>query len=269
MDEKNCLVIKQSKNPSDNVGGVQSVEVGTRVLLAVKSGGGPMGLKSIASIADLPPANTRRYLVSLIRSGLVDQDAATGKYDLGPIALQIGLSAILRLNVVRTAVPIVSELREDLGESIMLTVWGDHGPTIVHWEESLMPVTVNARIGSVLPILGTATGHTYLTWLPKEQTQEFVKSEVKRGADLTAKDIEGLIKRTKKHGLGFFEIEDMRSLSSLAAPIFNLENKLIAVITAFGYKGSFDNTPTGANAKVLKKAAGQISAKMGFSGDMP
>jgi DNA-binding IclR family transcriptional regulator len=260
---------KKLKDISGSSGGVQSVEIGTKVLLAVMNGGGPMGLKSIAAESAMPAAKAHRYLVSLIRSGLVEQDEATGKYDLGPVSLQIGLSAIIRLNVVRTAVPIVSELREKLNESIMLTVWGDHGPTIVHWEESLIPVTVNARIGSVLPILGTASGHAYLTWLPKQQTNELVKAEIRRGGTTMPFDVDTIIKRTKKHGLAYFEVGDMRSLSSLAAPIFNLEGSLIAVITAFGYKGSFDNKPNGPHAGVLKDAAKRISEKMGFNGEAP
>jgi len=259
-------VIKQNKNLSDSVGGVQSVEVGTRVLLAVKNGGGPMGLKSIANIADLPPANTRRYLVSLIRSGLVEQDAATGKYELGPVALQIGLAAIMGLNLVRTAVPVMAELRELIGETVVLTVWGDHGPTIVHWEESLAPITVNARIGSVFPVLNTATGHVYLTWLSRQQTKALVKQEMHHRDKANPIDIDAIIKATKKNGIGRFFIEDMRSLNTLAAPIFGHENKLVGVITTYGYKGKFDNSITGSNAIAVKKSADKISFKMGYAG---
>ena len=256
---------RANKNPSDNVGGVQSVEVGTRVLLAVKSGGGPMGLKKIADLAGLPAANTRRYLVSLIRSGLVEQDATTGKYDLGSVALQIGLAAITGLNLVRTAVPVMTELRELVGETVVLTVWGDHGPTIIHWEESLAPITVNTRIGSVFPVLNTATGHVYLTWLPRQQTRDLVKQELRQRSKDNPIDVEAIIETTKNNGMGRFFIEDMRSLSTLAAPKFDHEAKLAAVITTYGYKGKFDNSLSGSNAKALKKAANEISYKMGFN----
>jgi DNA-binding IclR family transcriptional regulator len=258
-------MVKNNRSPSDTAGGVQSVEVGARVLLAVKNGGGPMGLKSIADIAGIPPANTRRYLVSLIRSGLVQQDSATGKYNLGPIALQIGLAAIMGLNLVRTAVPIMTELREVVRETVVLTVWGDHGPTIIHWEESLVPITVNARIGSVFPVLDTATGHVYLTWLPREQTKNVVKQEMRHRNKDNPIDIGAIVETTKKNGIGRFFIEDMRSLSTLAAPIFNHKNKLIAVITTFGYKDKFDNSPTGPNARALLDAAGRISFEMGYN----
>ena len=255
---------KKINKKSGSNGGVQSVEIGTGVLLAVMSGGGPMSLKSIAEATSLPPAKAHRYLVSLIRSGLVEQDAATGKYNLGSIALQIGLAAIMGLNLVRTAVPVMAELREAVGETVVLTVWGDHGPTIVHWEESLAPITVNARIGSVFPVLNTATGHVYLTWLSRQHTKALVKREMRHRDKANPIDIEAIIKTTKKNGIGRFYIEDMRSLSTLAAPIFDHESKLIGVITTYGYRGKFDNSISGPNATALKKSADEISFKMGY-----
>ncbi|MDP7600232.1 MAG: IclR family transcriptional regulator C-terminal domain-containing protein, partial [Rhodospirillales bacterium] len=192
--------------------------------------------------------------------------AATGKYELGPVALQIGLAAIMGLNLVRTAVPVMAELRELIGETVVLTVWGDHGPTIVHWEESLAPITVNARIGSVFPVLNTATGHVYLTWLSRQQTKALVKQEMRHRDKANPIDIDAIIKATKKNGIGRFFIEDMRSLNTLAAPIFGHENKLVGVITTYGYKGKFDNSITGSNAIAVKKSADKISFKMGYAG---
>ena len=223
-----------------------------------------MGLKSVAEIANLPPANTRRYLVSLIRSGLVEQDTATGKYDLGPNALQIGLSAIKGLNLVRNAVPVMTRMRDEIGETVVLTVWGDNGPTIVHWEESDTPFTVNARIGSVFPVLFTATGHVYLTWLPRQLTKDLVKNEIGQRNKNDRIDIDAIIKTTKKYGVGRYIIEDMRSLSSLAAPIFDQEKKLVGVITTYGETGKYDNSPTGPNAIAQIKAADEISFEMGY-----
>ena len=47
-----------------------------------------MMLRDIAQQADMPPAKAHRYLVSLIRAGLVMQDPASSHYDLGPFALK-------------------------------------------------------------------------------------------------------------------------------------------------------------------------------------
>ncbi|MBS0553285.1 MAG: helix-turn-helix domain-containing protein, partial [Proteobacteria bacterium] len=74
--------------------GVQSLEVGMSILKAMATGRRSMMLKDIAAAAGMPPSKVHRYLVSLIRSGLVEQDRLTSRYDLGPFALNLGLVAL-------------------------------------------------------------------------------------------------------------------------------------------------------------------------------
>ena len=67
---------------------VQSVEVGGRLLLALAEHTTPLSLKELAAAADLPAARAHPYLVSFGRLGLVQQDAHSGHYALGPAALR-------------------------------------------------------------------------------------------------------------------------------------------------------------------------------------
>lgn len=67
--------------------GVQSLEVGMSLLKAMVAGQQAMMLKDIAAAADMPASKAHRYLVSLIRSGLVEQDPLSSRYTLGPFAL--------------------------------------------------------------------------------------------------------------------------------------------------------------------------------------
>ena len=85
----------------DSKNGVQSLEIGLSVAHVLVNSQGPMMLKDIAQQAGMSPAKAHRYLVSLIRAGLVEQDPASSRYDLGPFALNIGLVALDRLDRVR------------------------------------------------------------------------------------------------------------------------------------------------------------------------
>ena len=78
----------------DGKHGVQSLEIGMGILRAMVNGQRSMMLKEIAAGADMPASKAHRYLVSLIRAGLVEQDPASSRYDLGPFALNIGLVAL-------------------------------------------------------------------------------------------------------------------------------------------------------------------------------
>ncbi|MDR2330524.1 MAG: helix-turn-helix domain-containing protein, partial [Comamonas sp.] len=107
--------------------GIQSVEVGFALLQALVEARGPLALKDLAHAAAMPAAKAHRYLVSYQRSGLVKQDAATSRYDLGPMALQLGLAALRRSDAVRLARERMPDWLERLGHTVALAVWGNHG----------------------------------------------------------------------------------------------------------------------------------------------
>lgn len=71
--------------------GIQSVEVGGRLLQALARQREPLGLTELAGEAQLSSAQAHTYLVSLTRLGLVKRDALTGNYEPGPLSLRLGL----------------------------------------------------------------------------------------------------------------------------------------------------------------------------------
>ena len=133
--------------------GIQSVEVGFSLVEALAQARGPLMLKDLAAAAGMSAAKAHRYLVSFQRIGLVAQDERTSRYDLGPAALKIGLASLTRLDPVRLARERMPTLMQDIDHTVAIAVWGNHGPTIVHWEECAQSVTANLRLGDVMPML--------------------------------------------------------------------------------------------------------------------
>src|SRR3954463_4517052 len=126
--------------------GIQSVEVGFGLLQVLGEADGPLMLRDLARAANMSAAKAHRYLVSFQRLGLVVQDSASTRYDLGPAALKLGLASLSRLDAVKLARPRVAALVTEIAQTMALAVWGNHGPTIVHWEASPQTVTVNLRL---------------------------------------------------------------------------------------------------------------------------
>ncbi len=131
----------------DGKHGVQSLEIGMGILRAMVNGQRSMMLKEIAAAADMPASKAHRYLVSLIRAGLVEQDPMSSRYDLGPFALSIGLVALDRLDRVRLGLNAIAEMRDEINQTTALAVWGDRGPVIVRWERPRRPITVERDYG--------------------------------------------------------------------------------------------------------------------------
>ncbi len=147
--------------------GIQSVEVGGKLLLALAAAGRAMALGELARESGMDASSAHRYLVSFGKLGLVRQDPSTGVYDLGPSAAQLGLAALQRLDPLREATTAAAALVARIGHTVAIAAHGHLGPTIVRIEESIHPLHVNMRTGTVMSLLNTATGLVFAAWLPR------------------------------------------------------------------------------------------------------
>src|SRR5437773_4510106 len=123
----------------------------------------------------MPPAKAHRYLVSLIRAGLAEQDRESGRYRLGPLALELGLAALGAMDVLKSGAEVIADLRAAIDETVLLAIWGNKGPVVARWEESTRPVATNVRAGWVMPLANSATGRLFAAYLPPTITNPLLK----------------------------------------------------------------------------------------------
>src|SRR5918911_934902 len=97
----NALSINQtSVKPKSKRRGIQSIDTGIRLLEVLEKAEGPLALKDLSARAELDPSSAHRYLTSFVRCGLVRQEP-DARYDFGPLALRIGLTAMQRLDPIQ------------------------------------------------------------------------------------------------------------------------------------------------------------------------
>ncbi|MCC6608657.1 MAG: IclR family transcriptional regulator [Burkholderiales bacterium] len=240
--------------------GVKSVQVGLRVLAALAAAYRPMMLSELAKAVAMPSAKVHRYLASLSRAGIVEQEGPGGRYGLGPLALTLGLSALHQLDHVRVAGAAMAALRDRTEQTGLVAVWGSAGPTIVRWEECRRPVAVNMRVGSVLRLLDSATGLVFVAFLPRHVTEGLLASEM-RGRD--AAQVEERLAEVRARKMARVRGQQMASIHALSAPVFDHTGALVAVMTLLGPETHFDATWDGPLAAALRDAAGEASARLG------
>jgi len=248
--------------------GIQSVEIGMRVLRALAAMPGEASLKSIAAASGMAASTAHRYLVSLGRSGLVEQDPVSGHYGLGIAALEIGLTALGRIDAVKVGTAALTQLRSDVDVNALLAVWGTHGATIIRFVEASQPVTVSVRVGSVMPLLVSATGRAFLAWRSDAQVKKLLAAEQAQRAKqkLPAIDIEAIRREARKHGLARVEGHLMAGISGLAAPILAHDGNAVMVLTAFGTHAVFDARWNGTVAQTLRRVTADASRRLGPPG---
>ena len=251
--------------------GIQSIEVGGQLLLALGRAGTAMLLRDLAREAGMTPAKAHPYLVSFSKLGLVEQDPATGRYDLGPQALQLGLVSLQRLDPIRIASVEVADLAARTGHSIAIAVWGSHGPTIVRVEESSYPLHVNLRTGSVMSLLNTATGLAFAAYMPSKAVEGMLLSEPGRiggGAGKVTRqdlrDLEARLADIREHGMARADGTPIPGINAFSAPVFDHNGSISLVITAIGPSGTFDIAWDSPLAGAVLDCANGISRRLGY-----
>ena len=257
--------------------GIQSVEVGFALLEGLAASAGPLMLRDLAATAGMSAAKAHRYLVSFQRLALVTQDAHSTRYDLGPAALKLGLASLSRLDGLKLARQRMPPLMEDIGQTLALAVWGNQGPTIVHWEESPQAITVNLRLGDVMPLLSSATGLCFSAFMaarlgaPHNRLALLLQQELERARKLARDDIPATQAEVNKRltevrlrGLARVVNTLLPGVGGFCAPVFDADGHLALGMVALGSLASFDPAWDGAVARPLKAAAAQLSTDLGY-----
>ena len=235
--------------------GVQSVERAFEILRIIEDAAGPVSVAGIAKAMESSPSKVQHYLVSLVRCGALRR-TGRGTYDLGATSLGLGLSALSRLDAVDRTCDAAEALRDRLGETVFVAVWGNRGPTTIRYFEGLRPLTVEARAGLVLPILTSATGRVFLAWGNTAQVASLVALE-------GGQDIEALRQRTREQGVGRVDGDLLPRIASLSAPVFSYNSDLSLAVTVLGWSGEFDCASDGSVATALKETCANLSTEFG------
>lgn len=204
---------------------------------------------------------------------------ASGKYmvaahhDLRRSSAALGVSSLSHLNGVRLASVAAQDLASSLNHTIGVGVWGNHGPTIIRWEESRMPVSINLRVGFVVPIFGSATGLALAAFLPPEVKKHLVEKELAdtglNGGGDNIGAVGDLLDGVRAAGHAeliagdeFTEIYGTR-VSAISVPVLDRNGTAVLALTALGHASQAPQMWRDRVASALKETAARLSEKLG------
>lgn len=249
---------------------VQSIKVGSRLLEALAEAGCPLHLRELSERAGMHPSKARRYLISFLECGLVEQNAITGRYDLGPMALRLGFAALSRMDPIRLTVEAANALSQEIDRTVLVAVWSDHGPIIISWFDSSEILACNLRVGSVLPLTASASGKIFLTHLPRRTTQPLVDRAVRQAQQLgkppgeTRADVQRSIEEVRRQGFATTSESLLPGLSAISAPVIDSSGNVAAAITEIhkaDAKAEIDGRPT---TQIIVDTAKAVSERLGY-----
>lgn len=249
----------EMQSPAPRRQKVQSAQVGAEILKGLAACGPSTSLSGLAEQVGMPASKVHRYLQALMASGFAVQDPITGHYSLGREALLVGMAAMRNLDVVKTVLPRLVELRGICNETCFLAVWGNQGPSVVHVEKPARALTVVTQLGSVLPLLTSSTGLVFSAFLPEIETRDLIEAELAQPGAPSRQALEQTLGAIRQTGLHSIHGLLMSGVNALSVPVFSLGHRLEGVITMVGTPSSFDADPKGRHAHTLMQVAESIS----------
>lgn len=252
--------------------GVQSVEVGGRLLNVLASATGPLMLKDLASGAGLPPGQAHAYLVSFRNMGMVEQDAVSGKYHLGPFALKLGLARIRHYEPLQIIWDAVPAFAETLDLMVTMSIWSEHGPVIMRVYEAPFQIYSNIRTGAVYSLTTTATGQLFAAFLPPSLVEPLVKQEFRKTRATGKSEHQSMagyrlaLKRIRREHCSWTQGRPVPGIGAISAPVFDLNEQLVTAITVIGPQTAIETSPTGRHRLELLTFVKDLSTRLGYPG---
>lgn len=243
--------------------GIQSIEVGGRLLLALVHLGRPAPLKDLAREADMTPAKAHPYLVSFGKLGLIEQDAASGHYGLGRLALQVGLISLQQVDPIKLASAELPALARAIGQTVGIAIWGNRGPTFVRLEEGPTPVHVNMRHGTVVSVQGTASGRLFAAFVPRDQVMAALRAEAGNKAVKIDPAFEAQLASVRQQRYASITNGTVAGITAIAAPVFNGFGEMVLALTAIGPTAMLDESADGEAGRLLVECAQSLSHRLG------
>lgn len=221
-------------------GGVQSLEVGLTVLDALISHQAPMMLKELAEKLSMHPAKVHRYVVSLVRMNYAKQ-LDDGRYALGDQAWRLGLSCIQRTDAIQAAQPMINALHRQIDCGLQISKWTSQGPLIVQWMEPNQQVSVITRVGSIMPMLNSATGRAYAAFMAEDIVRPQLEKEWQlkqmQGQSVYPAnwaEFQEMKQEIVQKGAATVSGDMLVGVNAICVPIFNIQGEIEFCIAALG-----------------------------------
>jgi len=214
-----------------------SIEVLRRAfdILSVFSHARPQAsLGEIVQQVQLPKTTVFRVLSNLVGRGFCELDPASGRYSLGFELVRLADIRRRQSNVHDVAMPVMREIRNEVNETVILSVRSGDSRVHIDFVEGLHPMRRMADLGVAAPLYAGAASKVLLAgmnddaisgYLERTNLTAFQKTTITDPAVLWRE-----IRQIRKRGFAESKGELFPGGGALAAPIRDFSGQTVAVM---------------------------------------
>jgi DNA-binding IclR family transcriptional regulator len=244
---------------------IKSISRAVTILEAFRDGVA-LSVTELARALRIPKSSIYEILVTLTEERLVEKH--DGRYFLGLRLVELAHAARQDLEVGRVARPLIEKLRNELDETVQLTVLDGEEILYIEGCESSRQLRTFFEPGGRAPLYCTALGKAILAFQPAKDVTRILRRKGLRAftpRTLTAPAaIRRDLERTIARGYSVDDMEHEEGVRCVGAPIRNREEAVFASISASGPAHRVSPAREKEIARRVMATAGEISRRLGY-----
>ncbi|WP_067814618.1 IclR family transcriptional regulator [Nocardia inohanensis] len=257
----------EAENQSRSIAAVErAMDV---LLLFGRSGRADLGVTEIANELGLTKAAVHRILTALRNRELIALEPTTRRYALGHAAIALGRAYLARTDLRVMAAPELRRMANMTGETATLSI--RRGDTRMYVDQVVpeQELRMEVALGVPYPLHAGSSSKVILAHLRKEEIDEYLdRHELTPFTDATIttpRKLRGELATIRKQGYAISLGERQIGAASVAAPVLDHDGGVVGAISVCGPLSRFEpRIPE--LIPLLQKAAGALSAQLGYSG---
>ena len=246
---------------------VQSLDRGMQILSILEQKGSA-GVTEIAAELGVNKSTASRLLDTLKKHDMVQVDPATKKYRLGFRILYLGEGIKRNINVIATARPFLSQLCDELNESVHLCAFNNATVYVVDQVRSKSVYNLSANVGMAEPLHSSSVGKCILAFKPPAMVEQLLKDyQFTAYTPRTITNLNDLMKHLaviREQGYAIDNEELTPGVRCIAAPIYNYRGNVNYSLGVSGPTSHIKPSTLDRYVSALLSASNQISVSLGL-----
>lgn len=211
---------------------------------------------TVASELGMNTATAHRFLLTLEAAGVL-ASMRRGSFGFGPRMELLGRMAEAVNPMAARVQAIIEGVSREVNESVMACRLGRDGPTCMAVAAAERPISVNIKVGTVLPMIATAQGRLWLAWMSAAERAAWFRAHPEQAlGPAEAARLEHDLATIRAEGFAVNRGDNEPDIAAVAVPVLSADGRMQMTLSVFGMLSRFDEALV-AKAKTLLQEASE------------
>jgi DNA-binding IclR family transcriptional regulator len=242
-----------------------ALEKGIEILELFAKDPSGLTISEIAQRLERSISEVFRIIIVMERLGWLRKDPANDRYTVSYRVLDVAFRATPAHTLSNVAAPVMHQLSSDTNQSCHLVVRTGGNATVIHRQENIGPVGFGIRLGTVVDILTSCSGHVLLAFTAAQRRDALV-ADLRDAGAAALKKLEKRLEAVRLQGYEMQPSARAAGVTDISFPVFGFDGHVSAALTIpflVTIDGS-QKTDLDRTRQMLGEAALRISEGLGW-----